>query len=82
MRLNESKMKVLKVFFDHPESEFYLSQLRRKTSLSLDTTYRSLCFWKKKGVLRCRTLGRMKLYCLNRCELTDIMRKLLEVERG
>ncbi len=82
MRLNESKVKVLKPFLDHPQEEFYLSQIKRQVGLSLDTVHRSLRFWKEKGVLRCRPVGRMKLYCLNRCELTDIMRKLLEVEYG
>jgi hypothetical protein len=82
MQLNESKIAVLRVFFDEPNQEFYLSQLSSITGLSLDTTHRSLCFWTEKNVLSFRKIGRMKLYRLNRCELTKIMERLVEVENG
>ena len=82
MRLSDTKLAVLEVFFDSPQEEFYLSQIRKMVKLSLDTVHRSLCFWSGNGVLRSRKIGRMKLYKLAKSEMTKVMKRLLEVEHG
>jgi uridine phosphorylase len=77
MNLNSSKLKVLKLFIKHPKDEFYLSQARKMTGLSLDRTHVYLKYWESIGALSCRRCGRMTFYKLKRCRVVELLNDLM-----
>ena len=79
MRLNPSKMRIVGVFIDNPDKEFYLSQINKMTGISLDRTHAYLNFWNGLGVISYRKIGRMKMYKLKKSKLTRAIINLLEV---
>lgn len=79
MRLNPSKIKIIRLFIDSPKEEFYLSQVSKSTGVSLDRTHAYLKFWVEKKALIYKTLGRMKLYKLNDSRFTRSLIRFLEV---
>ena len=79
MNLNESKLKVLDLFIKNPKKEFYLSEVRAATGLSLDRTHAYLKYWKEAGALELRICGRMTFYKLKKSRIVDAMKVLTGV---
>jgi hypothetical protein len=77
MNLNSSKIRVLNLFIKNPNKEFYLSQVRKKTGLSLDRTHAYLKYWKKAGALSFRRCGRMTFYKLRKCRIVELIKGLI-----
>ncbi|MFH1589334.1 MAG: helix-turn-helix domain-containing protein [archaeon] len=77
-RLFDDKiLKVLRVFFDNPEEEFYIREVSKKTKLPVATTFRIINKLKDLDIIRLKRMKKFKFYFLNQTKENEMLQELL-----
>lgn len=63
--LDENTLKLLKVFINNPEQEYYLRELAKRTRVPPASTYRILLLLKKLELIKEHKMKRFKFYSLH-----------------
>ena len=84
---SKTRSSILATFFNNPGEEYYLRQLEGITGYSVGNIRRDMLKLEKDGIFAARSIGKTKLYRLNKTyplygEIKNIIRKTLGVEGG
>ena len=78
--LSPSRLKILRIFYENPDSEFYALQVKKLVKMSYDRCYTYLREWERAGVLRSKVHGKKRIYTLNRKHpLTKAIFRIFEI---
>jgi predicted nucleotidyltransferase len=82
---SKTRRAILELFFNHPESEYYLRQIENITGYSVGNIRREMLRLEKGGLFVSRILGNLKLYKLKTNnpiynEIKNIIRKTIGIE--
>jgi hypothetical protein len=74
---DEKVVKIINLFFEHPDKQFYLSEVSNLSKVNIATTFRILNKLVIREFLKTNTIGKIKLYYLNRNEKTLALSRML-----
>lgn len=75
--VNPSTLKILRLFINNEDQQYYLREVARVTKVPPASTYRILQVLVDKGILTIQTIKRFKLYALNQ-ESSNFLIELLQ----
>ncbi len=75
---SKTRVELLKIFCLHPEKEFYLRELQRKTGKNITSVKRELENLKKLNLIKSRKKGNLFLYKFNKASpISDEIKKIV-----
>lgn len=70
-------LKVIRLFFDNPEEDFYIREVSKKTKLPVSTTFRIMNKLKDLDIIRLKRMKKFKVYFLNMSKDIEILQDLV-----
>lgn len=74
---DEKKLKVLKLFFDNPEEDFYIREIAKKTKIPVATTFRIINKLRELDIIRIKRIKKFKVYFLNRTKEVELLQDIV-----
>jgi len=75
---DEKIIKIINLFIDNPEKNYFLTDVANLTKVNITTTFRILNKLSEKGFLKTKIIGKVRFYQLDQNEKTKELMKLLK----
>ncbi|NQU98027.1 winged helix-turn-helix transcriptional regulator [Candidatus Woesearchaeota archaeon] len=79
---DEKKLKVMQIFFDNPEEDFYIREVAKRTRVPVATTFRIINKLRELEIIRETKIKKFKVYRLNQTKNTEFLQDIVAQKKS